>query len=91
MDNKTEDLFNNLFPININDTFTINSTSANSTDDGDPFWIILMDRSQLVMTLIGVIANIGTSITLIKNKQVCKYKRFDNNSIPAMSDGCHKH
>ena len=32
--------------------------------------IILLDRSQQVMTIVGVIANIGTSITLIKNVQV---------------------
>ena len=31
---------------------------------------IFLDRSQLIMTIIGVIANIGTSITLIKNGQV---------------------
>ena len=30
-----------------------------------------LDRSQLIMTIVGVIANIGTSITLIKNGQVC--------------------
>ena len=32
--------------------------------------MILVDRSQQVMTIIGVIANMGTSITLIKNGQV---------------------
>ena len=55
---------------NINDrsTFTITATSIK---EGDPFWMIFVDRSQLVMTLIGVIANIGTSITL-KNRQVCE-------------------
>ena len=30
----------------------------------------LVDRSQQVMTIVGVIANVGTSITLIKNGQV---------------------
>ena len=30
----------------------------------------LLDKSQLIMTIIGVIANVGTSITLIKNGQV---------------------
>ena len=33
--------------------------------------LIFLDNSQLVMTIVGVIANIGTSITLIKNGQVC--------------------
>ena len=61
------DSIKDMFIVNINDT---NTTSINNTDDGDPFWMILMDRSQLVMTLIGVIANIGTFVTLIKNKQV---------------------
>ena len=43
-----------------------NITSSLSNE----FLLILLDRSQLVMTIIGVIANIGTSITLIKNGQV---------------------
>ena len=30
----------------------------------------LLDKSQLIMAIIGVIANVGTSITLIKNGQV---------------------
>ena len=55
--------------IDINETLPINATSKK---DDDPFWLIFMDRSQLVMTLIGVIANTATFITLIKNKQVCK-------------------
>ena len=42
--------------------------TSSSTDTS---WLmILVDRSQQVMTIIGVIANIGTSITLIKNGQV---------------------
>ena len=37
----------------------------------DSSWLmILVDRSQQVMTIIGVIANIGTSVTLIKNGEV---------------------
>ena len=44
-----------------------NMTSSTS----DISWLmVLLDRSQQVMTIIGVIANIGTSITLIKNGQV---------------------
>ena len=37
----------------------------------DTSWLMtLVDRSQQVMTIVGVIANIGTSIALIKNGQV---------------------
>ena len=37
----------------------------------DVSWLmVLLDRSQQVMTIVGLIANIGTSITLIKNGQV---------------------
>ena len=44
-----------------------NMTSAVS----DTSWLItLLDRSQQVMTIIGVIANVVTSITLIRNGQV---------------------
>ena len=43
-----------------------NKTSSTNNE----FLLILLDRSQLVMTIVGVIANIGTSITLIKNGQV---------------------
>ena len=43
-----------------------NKTSSTNND----FLLIFLDRSQLVMTIVGVIANIGTSITLIKNGQV---------------------
>ena len=32
--------------------------------------LLLMDRSQLVMTIFGLIANITTALTLIKNAQV---------------------
>ena len=47
----------------------VNKETAETKDE---FLLMLLDRSQLVMTIIGIIANIGTSITLIKNKQVCK-------------------
>ena len=43
-----------------------NMTSSTSNE----FFLIFLDRSQQVMTIVGVIANIGTSITLIKNGQV---------------------
>ena len=45
----------------------------NATEKGnDPLWILFMDQSQLVMTIIGLVANIATSVTLIKNGQVRK-------------------
>ena len=50
-----------------NFTYYDNMTSSPT----DTSWLIfLVDRSQQVMTIVGVIANIGTSITLIKNGQV---------------------
>ena len=46
----------------------------NKDDDDSPLWMVLMDQSQLVMTIVGFIANMATSVTLIKNGQVggCK-------------------
>ena len=41
-----------------------------TSSSGASWLITLVDRSQQVMTIIGVIANIVTSITLIKNGQV---------------------
>ena len=42
-----------------------------TTMRSDTSWLILiLDRSQLVMTIVGIIVNLGTSITLIKNGQV---------------------
>ena len=55
-----------LFTMNLNHSF-INETISN---EKDPLWMILMDRSQLIMTIIGFLANIATSVTLIKNGQV---------------------
>ena len=57
----------NLYTVNTNNNFT-NDIILN---ENEPFWRLLMDRSQLVMTVVGLIANLGTSITLIKNGQVC--------------------
>ena len=49
-----------------------NMTSSKS----DTSWImILLDRSPQVMTIIGVIANIGTSMTLIRNGKVSTSKK----------------
>ena len=39
-------------------------------DNNDPLWMTLMDQSQLVMTIIGLIANMATTLVLIKNGQV---------------------
>ena len=49
-----------------------NHTDADVNDDNNdsPLWMILMDRSQLVMTIVGFVANMATSITLVKNGQV---------------------
>ena len=60
---------NSLSIMNTNDTFNTNAVLAKSDD---PLWVLFMDNSQLVMTLIGVIANTATFITLIKNKEVCE-------------------
>ena len=45
-----------------------NMTSSSSNE----LLLIFLDRSQLVMTIIGVIANIGTSFVLFTNGQVSK-------------------
>ena len=50
----------------------------NDKDDNDHIHVdssldillLLMDRSQLVMTIFGLIANMATALTLIKNGQV---------------------
>ena len=60
--------------ININSSAYFDDNVDNDSDDDDdavqPLWSIFLDRSQLFMVVIGVIANVGTSITLIKNGQV---------------------
>ena len=55
--------------VNVTDIFN-NNRSKIIKNSNDPLWMILMDQSQLVMTVIGLIGNIATSITLIKNGQV---------------------
>ena len=67
-DNNKTDKYNLSFLFFENFTYyDDNMTSLTS----DISWLtVLLDRSQQVMTIIGVIANIGTSITLIKNGQV---------------------
>ncbi len=58
----------------LNENNNENENMKNTTEEPEaeelPLWQLLMDRSQLVMTIIGLIANLGTSITLIKNGQV---------------------
>ena len=51
-----------------NITFSSDNVTSSTRDTS---WLItLLDRSQQVMTIVGIIANIVTSITLIKNGQV---------------------
>ena len=67
-------LFNtHLFTINLNGTYPENVNAKKN----DPLWILVMDRSQLVMTVIGVTANIVTFVTLTTNGQV----RFNFNPV----------
>ena len=63
--------------INLSSALKINDTSDDTSTQGDPLWMILMDRSQLIMTIIGLIANVGTSVTLMKNRQVIVVKLTD--------------
>ena len=53
-------------------TDTINLPFSNSliSDNEDSIWVIFLQKSQLVMTIVGLLANIGTSTTLITNGQV---------------------
>ena len=53
--------FTSLTHTNVNNSVVIGN---------DPLWIVFMDQSQLIMTIIGLVANIATSVTLIKNGQV---------------------
>ena len=64
--------FNDYILFNINATSYFNDNVDNNDDVNadQPLWSIFLDRSQLFMVIIGVIANVGTSITLIKNGQV---------------------
>ena len=62
----------NLFTTNFNGTYPENVNGKKN----DHFWIIFMDRSQLVMTIIGIIANIVTFVTLTRNGQVSNDNLF---------------
>ena len=48
----------------------MNENNNSDVIRSDPLWIVFMDQSQLIMTIIGLVANIATSVTLIKNGQV---------------------
>ena len=59
-----------LFNINATSYFNHNVDNDNDNDAAQPLWSIFLERSQLFMVIVGVIANVGTSITLIKTGQV---------------------
>ena len=68
----------------VEETFTVRSYELTTNNNNLPFsnslisdnensiWLIFLDRSQLVMTIVGLVANVGTSVTLIKNGEVSK-------------------
>ena len=47
--------------------YSENVTLENSRTAGDPLWKLIMDKSQLTLTIIGTLANITTVITLSKH------------------------
>ena len=67
------------YTLNNNSLNIFNNVSTNYSggdeviidEDEDPAWVMHMDRTKMVMTVIGLIANIGTTITLMVNGQVC--------------------
>ena len=61
-----------LFTTNFNGTYPENVNGKKN----DNFWILFIDRSQLVMTIIGIIANIVTFMTLTTNGQVSNDNSF---------------
>ena len=65
----TEETFN-LTSDNLTPVFYNNSSKSNNEN---LMWVTFFQRSQLVTTIIGFIANTGTSLTLIKNGQVQKW------------------
>ena len=48
----------------------ISASKSLILNDEVSVWVIFLQQSQLIITIVGLIANIGTSITLIKNGQV---------------------
>ena len=67
-------MMNEIFTVTTDNltTDTINPPFSNSliSDNEDSIWVIFLQKSQLVMTIVGLVANIGTSTTLITNGQV---------------------
>ena len=64
----SSDIFNN-----ISDNNYSGSDDVTEEEGEDPAWVLHMDRAKMVMTVIGFIANIGTTITLMVNGQVCNH------------------
>ena len=56
----------------------ISASKSLILNDEVSVWVIFLQQSQLIMTIVGIIANIGTSITLIKNGQVGMNSVFIN-------------
>ena len=54
------------------ENFTYHNNNNMRSSTGNELLLIFLDRSQLVMTIIGVIANMGTSFVLFANGQVSK-------------------
>ena len=52
------------------ENFTYHYNNSMMSSASNELLLIFLDRSQLVMTIIGVIANIGTSFVLFTNGQV---------------------
>ena len=55
---------------NISENLIYSYDNVTLSTNSDFLLLIFLDRSQQVMTIVGLIANVGTSITLIKNGQV---------------------
>ena len=64
-----------------------NLSDSNSLilNNEDSVWVIFLQQSQLIMTIVGLIANTGTSITLIKNGQVSMNIIIANVLFPALN------
>ena len=68
---------NNIISTILFDEFNFTSSNFNAMklentteNDDDDFFKLLLDRSQMVLTSVGLLANSATVITLIKNEQV---------------------
>ena len=72
--NITDSSFTNVSSLNFNNENPIfQNIILKQTDD---FLLILLNRSQLILTIIGVAANIGTSFTLFTNGQVGRNRLY---------------